>query len=244
MQIMTTCKKPLIQSTRSESYLVSDISSTKIDKPEIAQYILEDRAVRFTDGSVETDIDAVLYATGYFYSFPFLKELMPQLIGDGTHVQNLYQHMIYRQHPTMAFPVLQQRVIPFPMAEVQSAVIARLWSGRLSLPSEDEMKAWEDSVLEETGGGRGFHILQFPKDASYINAMHDWAMSAPDADTKGKKPPRWGEKEYWMRERFASIKKAFQDRGEDRHNITTIEELGFNFEDYQKEKELESKSLL
>lgn len=243
-QIMTTCTKPLIQSQKSESMMLSDPSPSKTEKPEIDEFILEDRALRFQDGSIEKDIDIILYSTGYFYSFPFLRSLDPPLIGDGTHVQNLYQHMICRQHPTLMFPVIQQRVIPFPMAEVQAAVIARLWSNRLSLASEEEMRAWEQKTHDETGGGRNFHLLSFPKDANYINSMYDWAMSAPDADTVGKKPPRWGEKQYWMRERFPAIKKAFQDRGDARHKVKTLEELGFDFEEYMEQKRIESKSVL
>ncbi|KAL1304680.1 hypothetical protein AAFC00_003636 [Neodothiora populina] len=244
-QIMSVdCKKPVLQSTKSESYLLSDVSSDKLEKPEIVEYILDDRAVRFADGSVEKDIDVILYSTGYFYSFPFLRDIDPPLIEDGTHVRNLYLHMIYRQHPTMVFPVCQQRVIPFPMSEVQASVFARLWSGRLSLPSEEEMKLWEDKTYGETGGGRDFHLLSFPKDANYINMMHDWAMSAPDAEIKGKKPPRWGDKECWLREQFPAIKKAFQDRGESRHQVQTVEQLGFDFDEYVRKKAIESKSLL
>lgn len=244
MQIMTNCKLPLIQSQKSESFLLSDPSPKKQERPEIIEFIIQDRAVRFADGTVEKDIDSVLFCTGYFYSFPFLNSLQPPLVTDGTHVENLYQHFIYRPHPTLAFPVLQQRVIPFPMSEAQSAVIARLWNNRVSLPSEEDMRAWEDNLLKETnGGGRDFHLLKFPKDANYINAMYDWSMSASDAE-KGKTPPRWGEKEYWMREQFPSIKKAFQDRGEGRHQVRTLEELGFDFEKYQKERVVEQKSLL
>lgn len=243
MQIVTTCKSPLLHSSRSESFLLSDASSTKQECPEIAEFILEDRAVRFVDGTVEKNIDAVLFATGYFYSFPFLNTIDPPLIRDGTHVTNLYQHMFYRPQPTLAFPVLQQRVIPFPMAEAQAAVIARIWSGRLSLPTQAEMEAWEEELSKVMGDGRSFHLLKFPKDANYINAMHKWAMSATDSECKGKKPPFWGEKQYWMREQFPAIKKAFQDKGEDRHSVRSIEELGFDFERYKKERQIE-KSLL
>ena len=249
-QIMSCCKWPLLMSQRSESFLLPEPSPSKDERPEIVEFIAEDRAVRFADGSVESDIDSVLFCTGYFYSFPFLEDLKPALIGDGTHVQNLYQHLFYRPNPTLAFPVLQQRVIPFPMAEVQAAVLARVWSGRLNLPSDREMKAWEDEVYAETGGERQFHLLKFPKDADYINAMHDFAMSAEEGEgegakkVKGKTPPRWGAREYWLRERFASVKKAFQERGEGRHQVRTVEELGFDYDEFVEEKRRETKGLI
>lgn len=243
-QIMTICKWPLLVSQRSKSFQLTDPSPSREERPEIVEFLTDDRAVRFADGKIERDIDNILFCTGYFYSFPFLDALDPPLINDGTHVQNLYQHLFYRPNPTLALPVLQQRVIPFPLAEAQAAVVSRIWYGRLTLPSEHEMKAWEDSVHGETGGGRDFHLLKFPKDADYIVAMHDWAMSADEGKTKGKEPPVWGAKEYWLRERFPAVKKAFQDLGEERRKVRTVEELGFDFEAYQKEKLMESKSLL
>jgi cation diffusion facilitator CzcD-associated flavoprotein CzcO len=245
MQLMEICKLPLIQSQKSKGFLLSDPTPKKQEREEIVEFIAEDRAVRFGDGTIEKDIDSILFCTGYFYSYPFLNNLDPPLVTSGTHVQNLYQHLVYRPHPTLCLPTLQQRVIPFPMAEAQSAVIARLWNNRISLPSVDDMKAWEDNLLSETNGGsRDFHLLLFPKDANYINAMYDWSMSASDADTKGKRPPHWGEKQYWMREKFPEIKKAFQDLGEGRHQVRTLEELGFDFEKYRKETHIEQKSLL
>jgi len=238
---MTACKWPLLQSQRSESWLLPDASPSKVDKGEIVEFIAEDRAVKFADGSIEKDVDHVVFCTGYFYSFPYL-DLRPPLIGDGTHVQNLYQHLFYQQNATLALPALQQRIIPFPMAEAQAAVIARVWSGRLTLPSQAEMKAWEEEVESATGGGRAFHILKFPQDADYINTMYDFAMSADDGKIKGKTPPRWDARLYWLRENIPLIKKAFQERGEGRHEIRTIEELGFSYEQFLQEKEKENKT--
>jgi len=243
-QIMSCCKWPLLISQRSESFFLKGESPSKQDRSEIVEFISQDRAVRFADGSIEKDVDGVLFCTGYLYSFPFLDSLDPPLIGDGTHVQNTYQHLFYRPNPTLAFPVLQQRVIPFPMAEVQAAVLARVWSGRLSLPSEQEMKSWEDETYKETGGGRAFHLLGFPKDADFINAMHDFAMSAEDGDTKGKEPPRWDAQSYWLRERFPMIKRAFADKGDNRHDVKHLEELGFDYEAFQRERRDECKSLI
>lgn len=108
---------------------------------------------------------------------------------------------------------------------------------------------------------------------SYINMLHDWAMTAKNEGRKcgelqkrrmsvsyrsstsdqetgdlpssvGKEPPHWGEKEYWMRERFPAIKKAFQDFGEDRHSKRTLEDVGFSFEEWKKERIAEGRRLL
>lgn len=236
-QITTTCKLPLLISSKSESYLnVGGANPSQTEKPEITEFIVEDRSVRFADGTIEKGIDAILYCTGYFYAYPFLDSLNPPLITSGERVEKTYHHVFYQPNPTLSFLGLPMKVIPFPVSEVQSAVIARVLSGRLYLPSEDEMRVWEEDVIAEMGDRRSFHVLKFPKDADYINMLHDWAVSADNEKNVGKKPPRWGEKEYWTRERFPNIKKAFQDLGEKRHKTTRLEEVGYDFEAWRKEQ--------
>ena len=263
-QVSTTCKLPLLQSQKSESFLQPDPSPTQVSKPEILEYIPSSRKIRFADGSIEEDIDAILYCTGYFYSLPFLSSLKPSLIRSGEYVQNLYQHIFYRPHPTLSFVALNQKIVPFPVAEAQSAVVARVLAGRLALPGCEEMEEWEAETLRETGGGRGFHVLKFPKDADYINMLHDWAVSAEQGGgghhelhqrrlssgnvckgvLGGKQPPYWGEREYWTRERFPRIKKAFQASGEGRYSKRTVEDVGFSFEEWKKETIEEARTLL
>lgn len=256
-QIERECKHPLLASSKSDSYLSTGPSEGKVEKPPIAEYVVKDRSVRFEDGSVESEVDAVLYCTGYFYSFPFLDQLSPPLITTGERTENLYQHIFYRPHPSLAFPVLNQKVIPFPFAEAQGAVIARVFSGRLSLPSDDEMQEWEEQVKSDTGDGRMFHVLKFPRDGDYINMCHDWALSAdkPGQSSRmsggtvaarevGRQPPYWGEKEYWTRERFPAIKKAFQGFGEERHGKHELEDVGFSYEQWKREKHDECRKLI
>lgn len=227
-QIATVCALPLLQSQKSESYLkVGEGSPSIVEKPEIVEYTIDNRSVRFADGSVELDVDAIVYCTGYFYSFPFLDELDPPVISTGERVENTYQHMFYRRNPSLAFLALNQKVIPFPWAEAQSAVIARVFSGRLALPDDDEMKRWEEELVKEKGTGTTFHVLSFPKDAAAINMMHDWAMSAEGKG--GKEPVLWREEQWWVRERFPNIKKAFAELGEGRHHAKTLEDVGFKF---------------
>lgn len=242
-QIAKVCRS-LIQSQKSESYLGSVSSPNRQEKPEIFEYIEQDRSIRFADGTVESGIDAILYCTGYFYSYPFLDSLDPPIITTGERVENTYQHIFYQSNPSLAFLVLNQKVIPFPLAEVQSAVIARVFSGRLSLPDQQTMKSWEDSLVAETGNGKAFHVFKFPKDADYINMLHDWAVSADgEGKSVGKTPPYWNEKQYWTRERFPAIKKAFQECGEERHSKRTLEDVGYSFDEWKAEKAKEQKLL-
>ncbi len=244
-QIGKVCKQPLLQSSRTENLFFSPESVPwKEDIPEIVEFLDPDhhhRSVRLADGRVEPDIDAVVFATGYFYSFPFLK-IDPPVITDGLRTRDVYQQLFHIKYPTLAFPVLPQRIIPFPMAENQAAVIARVWAGRLSLPSEREMRAWEKGLLEDRGDGKAMHILNFPEDADYLNMLYDWAASATPRqglgnDGKGLMGTRWDEKQRWMRSQFPAIKKEYAERGEDRFSVRTIEELGFDLEKWKDRQE-------
>lgn len=164
-QVALFSQRPIIVSQKSEFYLQPGQSDMKLDKPKIVEYIPHTRSVGFADGSRETDVDAIIYCTGYFYSYPFLDSLQPPVVNTGEFVQNTFQHIFYRPRSTLAFAVLNQKIIPFPLAEAQSAVIARVWSGRLCLPAESDMQDWERETRQRTGGGRSFHVLKFPEDA-------------------------------------------------------------------------------
>ena len=231
-QIGTVSKQPLLVSQRSESFISQGTSSYQVEMPEIVEFLppsQHDRAVRFDNGHIETGVERIIFCTGYLYSLPFLSSLNPPLIDDGGRVKNLFEHIFSIDHPNLAFIGLPLKIIPFPLTEAQGAVISRVWSGRLALPSESDMRSWEDTTIAEHGAGRGFHAMKFPDDLKYNNRMYDWAMKA-SSPSLGKEPPRWSEKDAWARERFPAIKRAFAEKGEARHKIRSMEELGFDYE--------------
>lgn len=237
-QIATVCKHPILNSSRSDSPLTYKADYKK-SVPEIVEFLpltQGTRAVLFANSRMEENIDAIFFCTGYFYSFPFLSSISPELISTGERVQNLYKHLLYIPNPTLAFVGLPCRIIPFRTFEGQAAVIARVWSGRLNLPSKMDMYRWEERVIAERGTGKPFHVLPFPRDFEYHNDMVAWATSAQGRP--GRVPPKWTEKETWLRERFPAIKKAFADKGEERHTIKTVEELGFDYDASLREKGL------
>lgn len=240
-QIAQYCRQPLLVSQKSESYMSPGKSAAKLELPPIRRFSTQDRAVEFEDGKVERDIDAVVFCTGYLYSLPFLESLELPLITDGERVEQVYQHLFYIPRPTLSLLALPQRIIPFPVAEIQAAVVARVYANRIALPSVEEMRDWERRTIKENGEGAAFHMLNFPKDARYINELYDWAAEAPlkeglENDGRGKMGKRWGEWEFWARERFPAIRRAFVERGEERAKVTRLEEIGFDFEKWKEEE--------
>lgn len=240
-QIAQYSQHPLLWPSKSDSMFKPAPSPVKRELPPIAKFLPEIRGVEFEDGTVEKDIDAVVFATGYFYSLPFLDKIKPSLITDGSHVHHTYKHLFYAPRPTLSFLALNQRVIPFPTAEAQSSVLARVYSGRLALPPLSTMQAWEQDHIQQVSSGRNFHLLPFPRDAHYINEMSNWALTATrreglENEGRGKSPPIWGEWEFWCRENFPKIRAAFGELGEKRFGVRSLEELGFDFEEHVKEK--------
>jgi cation diffusion facilitator CzcD-associated flavoprotein CzcO len=224
-QISVVCQKPLLNSIRETARVEPGQEVTKEEVPAIAEYLVAERGVRFENGRVETDIDAIVYCTGYMYSYPFLESLDPPLVTDGRRAIGIWQQIFNIAHPTLAFTALGQKIIPFPMAEAQGAAISKVWSKKLSLLTTKEMEAWEMSRVDELGDGTAFNVYGYPKDADYINYLHDWVMSADSEVTK--EPPFWDEKAKWVREIYSDVKKKFTEAG---GKAKSLEELGFNFE--------------
>ena len=230
-QIAKVSRQPLLNSTRSDPVLACETFCKTV--PEIIEFLPPDegdRAVRYADGRIESNIDAVLFCTGYYYSFPFLSSLSPEIISSGDRVQHLYKQIFYIPDPTLVFVGLPYKTIPFRTVEGQSAAISRVWSRRLNLPSEAEMRRWEEKRIAECGAGRTFHALPDLNDFKYYNDLISWASSACQ-EIDGKLPPKWTKKDAWLRKRFPAIKKAFADKGAARQKVGTVEELGFHYKD-------------
>ncbi|TVY84717.1 Thiol-specific monooxygenase [Lachnellula suecica] len=222
-QISLVCQKPLLNSVRTTSLLQFGQENKK-EVPPIDEYLVEERGVRFEDGRIEKDIDAIVYATGYFYSYPFLKSLDPRVLKNGRRVMGLYQHIFSIDHRTLAFMALPQKVNPFPISEVQAAALSKVWSNRLDLPTKEEMITWEKKRAVEAGDGTGFHKMGFPADAEYLNYLHDLVKPCGFK----KEPTYWDAELLWFRKIYVDIRKKFIEEG---GVAKTVEELGFRYDE-------------
>lgn len=105
-------------------------------KPNIAE--LQGDRVKFADESVEP-IDAIVYATGYNISFPFLDRSVIEVVDN--HVA-LYKRIWKPGVPNLFFMGLAQ---PLPtlvnFAEQQAKWVSAFLAGECALPSEAEMTA-------------------------------------------------------------------------------------------------------
>ncbi|KAL8639705.1 MAG: hypothetical protein Q9228_003289 [Teloschistes exilis] len=230
-QIGLVSKHPVLNSKRSSVPGSGRIDTWKKEMPEIVEFLPPSharQAIRFADGQVVSDVEAIVFCTGYYYSFPFLSSLEPPLVVTGERVENTYEHLFWTPHPSLAFVGLPYKIIPFRTCEGQAAVIARIWSGRLALPSESKMKTWEGTRIASRGAGKKFHELGNLEDFRYHNEMVEWALQAPPKDID-RVPPKWSKRDEWVRNNIPAIKRAFADKGEGRYRIRSEEELDFEY---------------
>ncbi len=228
-QICRTCRRPLFISRRQAIPLPLIPPELKEELPEIEEFLPDRPALRFRDGTIQEDVDSVVFCTGYLFSYPFLTSLNPPVISDGSRVEHVYQHIFYMHQPTLAFVALPMKVIPFPLSESQAAIIARVWANRLQLPSLEAMQEWEDRILREHGSKKAFHTLSFPLDADYIEELYRWCLQAdPGPNQVGKIPPVWGPDKRWIRRNIPAIKEAYVKLGEERRRVQHMEDLGFH----------------
>ncbi|KAK6352601.1 hypothetical protein TWF730_009424 [Orbilia blumenaviensis] len=235
-QISEVSQIPLYQSCRSvgahKDFPLLAPEKIKV-VPTIERFVPEGRTIIFSDGTIEKDIDIILFCTGYLHSFPFLEESTKpseRMVTDGFYIHRLYQHIFYIPYPTLSVVGLPTKIIPFPFVETQAAVISGVYSGRLNLPSEGDMDIWEKDLLQKKPADRHFHFLGFPQDADYMDMLNNWNEEEADKNGTLYKPSQWRDKERWIRKNIPKIKAAFLVAKAEGRIVKTMGELGFHYD--------------
>ena len=181
---------------------------------------------------MERDIEAIILCTGYAHRYPFLAPIAPKIEDEGIRALPMYRHIFHIHHPTLAFVEIPEKIVPFPLVESQAAVIARVFSGRLSLPSLPDRSLWQNAVPAATKTGGKPHVLgPPPQDLVYMNELYQWSKQAPPREDgeEGKLPKYWEAMGFSWRMAAPQMKIAFNRRGEERRAVQGYEELGFGF---------------
>ena len=109
----------------------------------------KNKQVFFAGESHVTPCDAVIMATGYKVTFPFLsQEILP--VKENKIRLYKYQFIPHLRHPhTLAFISLIQPIgAILPIGELQSRWFSLLMTGKLSLPTRDQMERDIDRKLK------------------------------------------------------------------------------------------------
>lgn len=100
------------------------------------------------------------------------------------------------------------------------------------------MESWVKEEHFQKGEGKPIHIINFPEDVKYMERLYDLsatAVRAPELGLEnggdGKRAPRWGPQQVWIRGKVGEIKQASRLAGDRRLSITLPEDLGFFYEE-------------
>lgn len=101
-------------------------------KPSVLDFT--ETAAKFEDGSIEENIDVIIFATGYSYCFPFLDDSIIKMEKNKT---NLYKNIVppTLEKPTLGIIGLIQPLGPImPTSELQGRWLTRVFKGLCPYP--------------------------------------------------------------------------------------------------------------
>lgn len=175
----------------------------------------DQRTVHFIDGTSVTDVDTIIFGTGYSWSLPFL----PQVEIRNNRVPGLYQHVVYQQDPTLLFVGAVGAGLTFKVFEWQGVLAARILSGRAKLPPLEEQRRWEEERIAERGDGAMF-LMVFPDFEGYFETLRELAGIYGEGEPGRRLPvfdPSWKEvfmngheirKKWWREENEKASKQS------------------------------------
>lgn len=101
------------------------------------------KSVVFPDGTSE-EVDAIIFCTGYRYSFPFLSDGIITIKEE--RIEPIYKHMIHIDYPNLIFLGIPRQLPYFPHFYEMARFAVRVLAGKVKLPSKEKMR--EDSETQ------------------------------------------------------------------------------------------------
>ncbi|XP_034310113.2 uncharacterized protein [Magallana gigas] len=102
-------------------------------------------SVVFPDGSSEK-VDAIIFCTGYRYSFPFLNDGLITIKDE--RIEPIYKHMVHIEHQNLIFFGIPRQLPYFPHFHEMAKFAIKLLAGKITLPSEEEMRAESEAEYQ------------------------------------------------------------------------------------------------
>ncbi|KAJ7122893.1 hypothetical protein C8R44DRAFT_784863 [Mycena epipterygia] len=160
----------------------------------INRFHASNSTIELSDGTLLTDIDHIIFSTGYRYTFPFLPQYHNSSIGpndegldgqprplvtDGTHFRSLYREFIYIEEPTLGFMNLNIGTTTWTFGECFAVALAKIWTGTAMLPNQTQMwKSYRADIATRGGYGKWLPLLNGPMQDNFIWFFTAWLNSA------------------------------------------------------------------
>ncbi|KAK0718943.1 hypothetical protein B0T21DRAFT_386601 [Apiosordaria backusii] len=231
VSLLPAAASPLYISRRSPSLWDGALPPDGIVwKPTISSFDPSTGKINFSDGTHlgESDVDVVIYCTGYQPSFPFWntaangRELWDY--SHGGRLSNNYQHTFLRDLPSLGL-VGVPRVLTFRGFEYQAVALARYFAGRAALPALEEQGRWERERVERVNRERKrFHDIPWEDGQTF--EWLGWLYRFAGLGTlkgEGMRPPVLGEDVRWAVENVRKYP-VKSGRGDDEEKGEVVEE--------------------
>jgi len=219
--------KFVYQSRRSKGPLrFKEASNTEI-KPVISKYELindKDVIVHFEDGTTVENPDQIIYATGYKFSYPFLKDLYPTFT-TGNINPDLYLHTFSVKDPLLSVVGVPTDAISFRAFEYQAILVSRFLAGKVVLPSLNEQLKWILKRFAEKGDGRAYHTIDFGKKHEYLELLTEIGGGVDPIGNTGRPFPTWSEADIKLHLAMQEKFKKFFGEGDANDFANSLKQL-------------------
>ncbi|RXK41848.1 hypothetical protein M231_00847 [Tremella mesenterica] len=161
--------------------------------------------INLQDDQQISDVDVIIFATGYYFSLPFCKTtdepwisngILKSYIDDGERengwkdeigglkglkMEGLDELLLFLKNDnSIAFPVLQYQIVPFPFAEIQARLFSFLWSDQLPDFSKHPELPPNPSNPYSQSSNSTLHSKSVP--SSSLNTAHSAHFSTTSTD--------------------------------------------------------------
>jgi len=129
-------------------------------------------------------------------------------------MHNLHKDLFYIPDPTIAFVGVPFYTATFSFFEFQAIAVAAVFSGRASLPTEDEIRTEYRERVQRKGSGRAFHDMK-GEEAAYVKDLVEWVNSDAqliDGPKVVGHSKEWLEQREVLRETFLKFLAAKESR--------------------------------
>lgn len=173
-------------------------------------------SIEFNDGTILHNIDAVIFATGYYFDYSILSpsadptdpeqfphpEWTASQHVNGLDYPRLYQGLLSTVHPdSLAFigPVRGHDIAAFSNADLTTQAIAQIWLGNYPLPNKQEIQSWCDKNYQAN-----LHLLtkwRLGKVGLQPRKLEKWLNAAAGNGLNENLGWGWAGWKFWWKER-------------------------------------------
>ncbi|KAK4202886.1 putative monooxygenase [Triangularia verruculosa] len=198
-EILPFAEKPVICSIRGDPIpsfgWTPFIHPHIMVKKQISSLCAVTGTVCFVDGSEAKDVEHIIFATGYTFSFPFLPAVQRRVEKAYRRLPGVYQHTFDILDPTLTFVGMLGGGFTFKVYEWQAVAVARHLAGRARpLPSIAEQQLWEAKRVAAKRGGKDYYSIA-PDYKEFFEILK-FLAGDPAEGTTGRALPKFPEE--WL----------------------------------------------